>query len=125
MAIHHRGVQSSMTFTVQADDHDTGISIVGYPVKVQPNQSFEVEIAVICISAGCDLTGKKIYVGTSPAGREFAGSLTWRAFNARYAKYEYHGKVTCKAPETQGAYTWYATFPYQSRHRQSMTRLRL
>jgi len=122
MAVHHRGVQSALTFNVASEDHNTGMAIVSYPLKVEPNQSFTVELAVICLSKGCDLTGKKIYVGKTPAGREFSGTLTWKAFNARYGKWEYHGKVTCVAPETVGSFQWTATFPYQSRHKESMVR---
>ena len=121
MAVHHRGIQNPLTFSVYSEEHNTGISIVGYPLKVEPNQSFEVEIAVTCLSKGCDLTGKNIYVGKTAGGREFSGKLTWKAWNARYMKWEYHGKVKCVAPEKLGTYQWYGTFPYQSRHRRSMT----
>ena len=121
MAVHHRGVQEKLVYSVYSEEHSTGISIVGYPLKVEPNQSFEVEIAVICLSKGCDLTGKNVFVGKTPAGREFSGKLTWRAFNAKYGKYEYHGKVKCVAPEKLGTYEWYGTFPYQSRHKGSTT----
>ena len=125
MAVHHRGVQDALTFSVYSEEHSTGISIVGYPLKIEPKQGFDVEIAVICLSKGCDLTGKLIYVGKTAGGREFSGKLTWKAFNARYGKYEYHGKVRCVAPEKVGTYQWYGTFPYQSRHKGSMTSFRL
>ena len=122
---HHWGVQQKFVFKTESEYHDTGIAVVGYPLKVEPNESFEVELAVICLTAGCDLTGKKIHVGASPTGKEFEGTLTWKAWNARYMKWEYHGKVKCEAPEKLGSYEWYGTFFTQSRHRGSRTRIGL
>ena len=121
---HHRRVSDVFTYTVSTTEHSTGIAIVSYPLKVEPNQEFEVEIAVLCLTKGCDLMGKTIGVGTEP-GRApvFTGRTTWKAFNAKYGKWEYHGKVKCKAPEALGSYNWYGVFPYQSRHRRAEARI--
>ena len=121
MAHHHKAVET-FAFTASAEEHRTGMSIVSYPLKVEPNQSFTVEVAVVCIDAGCDLTGKRFFVSENGIDETFVGKLTWRAFNARYMKWEFHGKVTCKAPEQTGSYEWFGVFPYQSRHRRSMAR---
>jgi len=122
MAVHHKSAQNPITFSVQAEEHDMGIAVISYPLKVEPNQKFEVEIAVICLSAGCDLTGKRIGVGKLPFQDMWGATLTWRAFNARYAKWEYHGKVLVTAPAESGSYTYYAFFPYQSRHKRAIAR---
>ena len=121
MAHHFRALET-FAYTVETEEHRTGIAIVAYPLKVEPLQSFTVEVAVICMDKGCDLTGKRFFVSENGIDEDFKGTLTWKAWNARYMKWEYHGKVTCRAPEQTGSYEWFAVFPYQSRHRRSMAR---
>jgi len=122
VSVHHRGVSDTFTFSVSAVDHSTGIAITSYPTKVEPKQSFEVEIAVICLDAGCDLMGKTIQVKDPSMIVKGTGTLTTKAFNARYGKYEYRGKVKVTAPDKVGTYEWWGIFPYQSRHKEARVR---
>lgn len=97
--------------------HTMGIAdILDIAEKVNPRAEFEVEVRVMCMTAGCDLMGLNIEVVDEAGNVVGTGSLTGRAWNARYMKYEYFGKVKVTAPSIPGAHTWYGRFPHQELH---------
>jgi len=116
---HHE--MSSAPFTFSAEDHLTGIALWDVPARPQPTklgtgEEFNVEIAVLCITKGCDLMGKTIQVADETLKVIATGKTTERAWNARYSKWQYRGRVKVKAPDEPGTFRWYGQFPRQSKH---------
>ncbi len=104
-------------FEFEVAYHTMGIAdIPDIAEKVNPGAEFEVEVRVMCMTAGCDLMGLNIEVVDEAGSVVGTGSLTGRAWNARYMKYEYFGKVKVTAPLIPGARTWYGRFPRQGVH---------
>lgn len=81
-----------------------------------PGDEFAVEVRVMDMDYGLDLWDKTIQVVDENLDVVGTGTLTDRAWNAKYAKYEYFGKVTVVAPLIPKKYTWYGQFPRQGVH---------
>jgi len=121
MAVTHRGVGDEFTFSVASAEHVTGIA-VSAPTSVVAGQTFSVKIEVVCLTAGCDLTGKKIQVKDTAFKLIAEGTLTERFLHVPSGKYGYRGYVKTPAPTVLGSYTWWGMFPAQSGHKASMAR---
>lgn len=116
---HHSMASEAFTFDVA--DHLTGIALWDVPARppvtsVGTGEEFEVDIAVLCLTAGCNLMGKTIQVVDEDFNLVAEGKTTEEFFNLAYMKYGYRGHVKVKAPEEPGTYTWYGQFPRQSKH---------
>lgn len=119
---HHAGISEEFTFSAEVvPDHLTGIALWDVPARppvteVTVGEEFDVEIAVICLTAGCSLRGKNIQVRDHNYVLVGSGTLTDTFYNLRYMKWAFRGRVRVKAPLEAGVYTWIAEFPRQSKH---------
>ena len=121
VAVHHRGTSDEFTFNVTSVDHTTGI-LVSAPTEVAAGEDFDVQIEVLCITAGCNLMGKIIQVKDEDFNLKGEGKTTQSFYNLTYLKFGYRGWVKVTAPEEVGTYAWWGMFPYQSRHKAAMAR---
>lgn len=108
-------------FSFSASDHVTGIALWDVPARPQPTklgtgEEFNVEISVICLTRGCNLMGKKLLVRDATGVIQGEGKTTEKAWNARYMKWQYRGRVKVKSPDKAGTYVWTAHFPRQNPH---------
>ena len=109
------------SFTTELEEHNVGIALWDVPArppvtKVAVGEEFNVEIAVLCFTKGCNLMGKTIQVVDENFDIVATGKTTDSFFNLRYMKTGYRGRVKVKAPSEPGTYRWYGQFPAQSPH---------
>lgn len=105
------------SFKFEVAYHVTGIADIPNIVeRIMPGGEFEVEVRVMDMDYGWELWNKKIQVVDENFDVVGTGTLTSRAWNALYGKYEYFGRVKVVAPLIPKEYTWYGQFPRQDVH---------